>query len=153
LRKRTAVAAAADYFFRSHGMATFASLALGAFPFHREGPISASLAACGDLVDDGYSVLIFPEGTRSVDGQMAPFKAGIGLLARELGIPTVPIHIRGLHAILPKGRNIPRPGPVEIRIGQPLRVDPALDVTEATALLEDALRQLARGSNDRCLVC
>jgi len=143
VRSKTAVAAAADYFFRNRRMAAFASLVIGAFPFHREGPISASLAYCGDLLDDGYSVLIFPEGTRSTNGQLLPFKTGIGLLARELGVPTVPIHIAGLHAILPKGRRWPRPGPIQIRIGQPLQLDPTLSNMEAAALLESAVRRLA----------
>jgi len=143
VRRRTAVAAAADYFFRNRPTAVFASLLIGAFPFHRDGPISASLAYCGDVLDDGDSVLIFPEGTRSTNGQVLPFKSGIGLLARELGVPVVPIHMRGLHAILPKGRIWPRPGPIQIRIGQPLWLDPTLSNAEAAALLESAVRRLA----------
>jgi long-chain acyl-CoA synthetase len=143
LRRRTAVAAAADYFFRTRRTAILASLLLGAFPFHREGPISASLAYCGNLVDDGYSVLVFPEGTRSPHGELLPFKSGIGLLARELGVPVVPIHVAGLHAILPRGRRWPRPGAIRISIGPPLRVEPTLSNVAATAVLESAMRRLA----------
>jgi long-chain acyl-CoA synthetase len=143
-RERTAVAAAADYFFRGVGRSLIASIALGAFPFHREGPIAASLGHCGDLVDAGYSLLIFPEGTRSPDGRPLAFKTGIGLLARELGIPVVPVAIDGLHRILPKGRTLPRPGPVRITVGEPVRIDPSLSNAEATALLETQLRALLR---------
>ncbi len=143
-RDRTAVAAAADYFFRGAPRSVAASIALGAFPFHREGAVAASLAHCGDLVDDGYSLLVFPEGTRSPSGQLQPFKSGIGLLARELRVPVVPIAVDGLHAILPKGRTWPRPGPVRITIGEPLRVDPAVSNAEAAALLEAHLRRLLR---------
>jgi long-chain acyl-CoA synthetase len=146
-RERTAVAAAADYFFRGVGRSLIASIALGAFPFHRDGPVAASLSHCGDLVDDGYSVLIFPEGTRSPDGSLQPFKTGIGLLARELGVPVVPVAIDGLHAILPKGRTLPRRGPVRISIGEPVQVDPALSNAAATALLEARLRDLLTGSS------
>ncbi len=142
-RRRTAVAAAADYFFRSAPLATFSALALGAFPFHREGAVATSLAQCGDLVDEGYSIVIFPEGTRSRDGRLQPFKSGIGLLARELGVPVVPIHLAGLHAILPKGRSWPRPGPVMASVGEPLRLDAALSNAEAADILEAAMRQLA----------
>ncbi len=142
LRRRTAVAAAADYFFATRPLACFSSLALGAFPFHRQGAVSASLAHCGDLADDGYSILIFPEGTRSPDGRLAPFKAGIGLLARELGVPVVPIHLDGLHAILPKGRTRPRPGRFHARVGRPIEIDRSLTSAEAAEMLEARLREL-----------
>jgi long-chain acyl-CoA synthetase len=144
-RERTAVAAAADYFFRGVGRSLIASVALGAFPFHREGPVAASLSHCGDLVDDGYSVLIFPEGTRSPDGRLQPFKTGIGLLARELGVPVVPVAIDGLHAILPKGRTLPRPGPVRIVVGEPVQLDPGMSNAEVAALLEAYVRDLLPG--------
>jgi long-chain acyl-CoA synthetase len=147
LRRRTRVAAAADYFFTRAWLGTFASLVLGAFPFHREGAVSASLATCGDLVDQGCSNLIFPEGTRSRDGGLAPFKPGIGLLARELGVPVVPVHLAGLHAVLPKGRRWPRPGPVRVSIGQPLRVAAELSNAEAAAQLEAAVRRLGAASD------
>jgi long-chain acyl-CoA synthetase len=147
-RRRTAVAAAADYFFRSTPLGTFASLALGAFPFHREGAISASLSHCGDLIDEGYSILIFPEGTRSPDGHLLPFKPGIGLLARELGVPVVPVHLTGLEGILPKGRTWPQPGPVVVRIGEAVHVPRTLSNAEATDILEAAVRRLA-GASDR----
>jgi len=138
----TAVAAAADYFFCSAPLATFSALALGAFPFHCEGAVATSLAQGGDLVDEGYSVVIFPEGTRSRDGRLQPFKSGIGLLARELGVPAVPIHLAGLHAILPKGRSWPRPGPVTASVGEPLRLDAAPSNAEAADILEAAMRRL-----------
>jgi long-chain acyl-CoA synthetase len=143
LRRRTAVAAAADYFFRDWPLATFSALALGAFPFHRVGPVARSLGHCGDLADEGFSILIFPEGTRSPTGRPLPLKGGIGLLARELRLPIVPIHLAGPHEILPKGRALPRPGPLCIRIGAPIRVDPGCSNAEAVARLEAALLDLA----------
>jgi long-chain acyl-CoA synthetase len=143
LRRRTAVGAAADYFFQSQPLAGFAALALGAFPFNRQGAVATSLAHCGDLADDGYSILIFPEGTRSPDGRLRPFKSGIGLLARELGMPVVPIHLAGLHAVLPKGHSWPRRGPLEARVGEPMWLDSRLSNREATATLEAAMGHLA----------
>jgi long-chain acyl-CoA synthetase len=147
-RRRTAVAAAADYFFKRQPVATLAPLVLGAFPFNREGAISSSLAHCGDLVDEGHSILIFPEGTRSPDGRLQPFKLGIGLLARELGLPVVPVHLSGLHAILPKGRSWPRRGSVTVTVGEPLRPDPGLTNSEATGLLEAAMRRISLPQED-----
>jgi long-chain acyl-CoA synthetase len=130
-----------------------ASLALGAFPFHRTGPVAASLAHCGDLADGGYSLLVFPEGTRAPDGKIAPFKPGIGLLARELGLLVVPVYLDGLYGILPKGRTLPRRGPLRVVIGAPRRVDPSLSNTEAAALLEADLRALAPPSRETRLGC
>jgi long-chain acyl-CoA synthetase len=145
-RGRVAVAAAADYFFQSRPLSLVSALALGAFPFHRQGPVATSLAHCGDLVADGFGILIFPEGTRSPDGRLQPFKAGIGLLARELGIPVVPIHLAGPHAILPKGASWPRRAPLRATVGEPLRLDPGLSNPEAVSRLESALRALAAPS-------
>ncbi|MCC6174515.1 MAG: AMP-binding protein [Chloroflexi bacterium] len=141
-RQRTAVAAAADYFFTSRPLTLFSTIVLGAFPFHREGPVAASLAHCGDLVDDGWSVLVFPEGTRSRDGSLGAFKPGIGLLARQLGAPVVPIGLIGLHAVLPKGRSLPRPGPIRAVVGEPISVPDGLSIEAASQFLEDVLRRL-----------
>ena len=142
-RRRTAVAAAADYFFKDSRLAFVSSFLLGAFPFHRTGPVAASLAHCGDLADGGNSLLVFPEGTRSTTGEIAPFKPGIGLLARELGLPVVPIYLDGLFNVLPKGRTLPRPGPVRVVVGWPRRIEPGLSNVDAAAALERSLRALA----------
>jgi long-chain acyl-CoA synthetase len=147
LRRRTAVAAAADYFFARQPLAFVSALLLGAFPFHRQGPIAASLAHCGDLADAGYSLLIYPEGTRSSSGELQPFKSGIGLLARELGLPILPLYLAGPHAILPKGSRWPRPGPLCVTVGQPVRLEPGLTNAEATGRLEALLGRLAAESD------
>jgi len=63
----------------------------------------------------------------------------------------VPIYLDGLHRILPKGRTLPRPGPVQVRIGEPLRVDPNLTNAEAASLLEAALRALVTPGDERGL--
>jgi 1-acyl-sn-glycerol-3-phosphate acyltransferase len=87
--------------------------------------------------------LIFPEGTRTPDGRLQPFKVGIGLLARELELPVLPIHLAGLHAILPKGRVRPRQGPATVSVGEPIRVSRDLGNTEAAARLAAAVERLA----------
>ena len=120
VRRLTVVAAAKDYFFTSVQRALPAQIFLGAFPLARTGAIYSSLDDCGRLVDRGRSLVIFPEGTRSVNGDVAEFKAGVGLLARELRVPVVPIGIRGTRAILPKGRTFPTAGRVRIQLATPL---------------------------------
>jgi long-chain acyl-CoA synthetase len=141
-RRRTAVAAASDYFFTSPFRTIVASLALGAFPFNREGAVAESLAHCGDLVDAGYTILIFPEGTRSADGHLQPFRLGSGLLARELRIPVVPVRLEGLYAILPRGRSWPRPGRVRLLVGKPLSIEPGQSNSTAAELLSQSIVDL-----------
>lgn len=145
-RRRLMVAAAADYFYRRCELGALVSLLLGAFPLVRQGPARASLEYCGELVDDGWSVLVYPEGTRSASGRMAPFKPGIGLLAVELGVPVVPVRLVGTAARLPKGGRWPRRGPVAVRFGRPLRFAPDTPYAEAAARLEAAVRALGEDS-------
>jgi 1-acyl-sn-glycerol-3-phosphate acyltransferase len=65
--------------------------------------VEASLGACREAIRDGASILVFPEGTRSGDGRIGPFHKGAFLLARELGVPVLPVVIDGSGAALPKG--------------------------------------------------
>ncbi|MEJ1934159.1 1-acyl-sn-glycerol-3-phosphate acyltransferase, partial [Nostoc sp. NIES-2111] len=136
LRRRVAVAAAADYFFASGPRSLGSALVLNAFPFSRSGQVRASLRRCGELVDGGWSILIYPEGTRSTDGSLLPFKSGIGLLASGLSIPVVPLAVTGGLRILPKGSSWPRSGPVTVRVGRPLHIDPDADSAAIAAILQ-----------------
>ncbi len=79
-----------------------------------------SLTEAAQRIADGTSVIIFPEGTRSTDGTLQPFKAGGMVLAIKSGVPLVPVAINGTHEILPKGSLLVTPGKVLIRIGQPI---------------------------------
>jgi len=142
-RSRLAVAAADDYFFRNSVLAGMTSLLVNGFPFSREGNIRTSLLYCGKLLDRGWSILIYPEGTRSLTGEMNPFKSGVGLLSVELKVPIIPIRLLGLERILPKGRSVPRPGSaVEARIGRPLIFPPGTSYIEATRAIEKAVKSL-----------
>jgi long-chain acyl-CoA synthetase len=142
LRRRTAVAAAADYFYRTRLAGFLTSLALNGFPLYREGAVRASLEYCGELADDGWSVLVYPEGTRSPAGRLQPFRSGSGLLATELRVPVVPIAVIGTYQILPKGRSLPRPGPVTVRIGAPLPPVACDDHARTAAHLEGVVARL-----------
>jgi len=146
LRRRTSVAAAADYFFSSRARSLAAIGLINAFPFERHGAVGASLAHCGDLADDGESVLIFPEGTRSATGALAPLKTGIGLLARELRVPVVPLYLDGPFRILPKGRTWPARASTRVIVGTPIRFDATVSPRAATDQIEAALRGLSTRS-------
>jgi len=141
-RRRLAAAAAEDYFFVGHRFRSFLAAWLGGFSFLRSGANPVSVAAIERLLDAGWSVLIFPEGTRSRDGVMASFKPGIGLLATRTGRPVVPVRMIGLHDVLAPGRRLPRHGRVEVRFGEPLLASPGEDARGFAARLEAAVRAL-----------
>ena len=115
------IAAAADYFFGNKLTAPLSALVIGAIPIERTkvGRKSADDAAA--LLDDGWSMLIFPEGGRSPDGWGQPFRGGAAYLALRCDVPVVPIHIEGTSRILRKGRSVPAPSPTTITFGRPLR--------------------------------
>jgi long-chain acyl-CoA synthetase len=140
-RRRTAVAAAADFWFtRGRIRKLLAPSIFNAFPFPRTGVIRPALEYCCRLLDRGWSILIYPEGTRSETGYMGSFKAGAGFMAVELGVPVVPIHILGTHEILPKNKVIPRLGRIHICVGKALLFPHKTQYPEATKALEEALR-------------
>lgn len=79
-----------------------------------------SLNNAANRIAEGTSVLIFPEGTRSPDGHLQPFKTGAIMLAIKAGVPVVPVGFNGAHQVLPKGSLVARGGDVVLRIGTPL---------------------------------
>lgn len=122
LRKlhRTFPAAAADYFFVAGARRWIAEIITNAVPFARQTQTRKSLAVCASVLQDPRNVLImFPEGTRSLTGQIQPFKSGIGALVAGRDVEVVPCFIDGSFRVWPKGSNFPRPGKVRLVIGSP----------------------------------
>jgi 1-acyl-sn-glycerol-3-phosphate acyltransferase len=100
--------------------------ACGNIPIDRRDHDAAvrSLDRAGALLRrDGGVIIMFPEGTRSPDGAMLPFKKGAFVLALKLGVPVIPVGLSGSRAVLPKGRWRVRPGTIRVRIGEPIPVD------------------------------
>lgn len=98
---------------------------LQAFPISRSQAEPSVLKRTLALLRRGEAVLVFPEGTRGDGRQLLPGKAGAGLLALRSGCPVVPVYHEGGAAMLPRGRAVPRPAPVRVRIGPPIRFAPA----------------------------
>jgi len=114
------VMGAKDYFFDTRLKSWFFSTFLNALPFDREDTAAQGLATCKTVLDAGRAILLFPEGTRSVTGDLQAFKPGVGVLGIELDVPVIPVLLRGTFAALPKGRALPRPARISLRIGKPL---------------------------------
>jgi 1-acyl-sn-glycerol-3-phosphate acyltransferase len=141
-RRRTAVAAAADYFFDTWWRATGSAMVFNTFPIERR---TGSLSSTpGDLLDQGWSIVVFPEGTRSPDGWTRTFRHGAAFLAVRHHVPVVPIGIRGSFAAMPRGRGWPVPGrpPVTVRFGAPLRPGEGEGPRELGARVEAAVAAL-----------
>ena len=120
-----------------------------AFSLPRQTGFRRSFDYAGEAMDRGYSVLVFPEGARTTDGEIAPFQAGIGLLAAGLGAPVVPARIEGLYELKQKrfgGIHWPftRPGQVSVTFGPPLRPSASDSPQDLTRELEKRVRDLGR---------
>ena len=146
LRKRTAVAAAADYFYRRRLVALLVSLVFNTVPLERFGGglSKRSTAHLDRLLDSGWSLLLYPEGTRSRMGGPGRVRRGAAVLANAHGLPIVPIRVTGTHEAMPpgrfwpkrlRGRVISRRHRVEIVFGEPIAPAP-----DATALTERVQR-------------
>lgn len=131
---------------------------LGSFPFlgwhlRRSGHLlvdrrrpdrSGILERWRTLVKDGLSLIIFPEGTRSADGRLSPFKAGSFLLAIEAGLPVVPISVDGTRFVMHKGELTTKPGAVRLIVHPPLETA-GLAVSAARDLAEQVRDVVAKG--------
>ena len=119
-RSNLVIAAAADYFFDKRVKGTLAALTLNAFPIDREVTSRKSSDELRHLIDDGWSLVIFPEGGRSPDGWGQEFKGGAAYLANRTGVPVIPVFIDGTGSIFGKGMKRPKAGKTKVVFGAPL---------------------------------
>jgi len=141
-RRKLVVAAAADYFFDKRWKATISALALNAIPIDRELTGRRSADTIRALVDDGYSLVIYPEGGRSPDGWGQDFKGGAAYLSARTGAPIVPVFIDGTGAIFGKGMTRPKPGRTKVIFGAPMRPDEGESTRRFSARIETAVTTL-----------
>ena len=113
-----------------------------AFPLAREGAVRPSLENMGRIMDDGWSVLMYPEGELTVGGPIKPFMNGTGLVAVEGRIPVVPLRLHIRRPGSPERFPIFRRGRVEVRLGEPLSFPPGTQYQDATAAIENAVKAL-----------
>jgi long-chain acyl-CoA synthetase len=101
-----------------------------------------ALRQTGELIDRGYCPLVFPEGERTPDGTMLPFRPGIGMMAVRLRVPVVPIRLRGLFEIYSLHDSWPRRGPVEVSIGRAMNFPADMRYEDVTTAVADAIGAL-----------
>ena len=142
LRARTAVAAAADRFYRSSKRTWWFSLFWNTFPIARGGG-SKAISYPMSLLENGWSILIYPEGGRSRPGKLERFHHGVTLMAMAAKVPVVPVFLEGLQKVMPKGDRNAHPGPVSARLGPPISLEGVTDGPAGTARLEAGMRELA----------
>ena len=100
-----------------------------------------SIRYMGELVEEGWSILIFPEGERSLTGEIGRFFPGVGMIASHLHLPVVPVRLRGVGRVLPHGAKWPHRGAVEVTIGAPLHLQ-GESYAALARQVEDATRGL-----------
>jgi long-chain acyl-CoA synthetase len=130
-RYRTATAAWEEFFFKNYRSwpgwlwkrftYEYGTLLLNLFPLPQIGGFRPALAFMGKLADHQHNILLFPEGERSRDGRLLPFRPGVGVMVAELGIPVIPVCISGLEGVLPRGSVWPHRGVASVKFGAPLR--------------------------------
>jgi len=131
LRKKTVVAAAADYFYRNRVVASLVSLIFNTVPIERRrgGGMSKNGGHLDTLLDQGWNLLLYPEGTRSRDGMPGPLRRGAAVLAAAHQLTIVPIRVTGTAEAMPPGRfwpkrlrskPVPRRHRIEISFGEPI---------------------------------
>jgi 1-acyl-sn-glycerol-3-phosphate acyltransferase len=147
-------AAAEDYFFRSVSRTWIAAVVVNALPFARQAHVRQSLSICSELLaSPGNVLIIFPEGTRSKNGETQEFKSGIGALVAGRDVPVLPCHLHGAFHAWPKGRRWPRPGKIRLIVGEPRnyssRNADKIEVSAIASELQRAVTDLGKtnGSN------
>ncbi|MFL6240998.1 MAG: lysophospholipid acyltransferase family protein [Actinomycetes bacterium] len=141
-RRRTTVAAAADYFFDAWWRAVGSALVFNTFPIERRAGMNARTLE--RLLDEGWNVLVFPEGTRSPDGWTRRFRPGAAYLSVGKAVPVVPIAVVGSFAAMPRGQGWPSRGRPVVRIcfGTPIHAQPGEEPRALNVRIHDAIARL-----------
>jgi long-chain acyl-CoA synthetase len=113
------------------------------FPLPQRSGFLESFSFAGDLADRRWNILVFPEGV-TTDGVIQEFRGGIGLLAKHLNLPVVPMYLSGLADLKEKHQLFTRPGHVRVAIGKTVKISPEQDPADITRELERLIRELSQ---------
>ena len=142
-RHRAVIGAAADYFFGTRVTGVLSAFVIGAIPIDRARVTRASTDLARDLIEEGWSLVVFPEGGRSPDGWGQPFRGGAAFIAQRTKVPVVPVHIEGTGRILRKGKSTPTPSRTTITFGEPMYCRDGEDARAFNERIEARVAELA----------
>lgn len=145
MRRRVVAAAAQDYFFKGNTLQSVSRMLFNVIPISRDAKNRSKdpLRYVVRALREGYGVLMFPEGTRSRDGTVGPFRAGIGRLIAEFpDVPVIPTRLEGTNQVLPKGKFVPRPHKVHVYFGEPLYLRAHLHHRATWQVVADQVREV-----------
>ncbi len=142
-RHKVLVAAAADHFFDRRWKAHLWSLLLAGIPIERKKVNRRSADVAATLIGEGWSLLIYPEGSRSPDGWFQEFRGGAAYLAKRTGCKVVPVHVDGTGRILAKDADRLRRSPTTVTFGTPLSLREGEDARRFEARIETTLAVMA----------
>ena len=137
-RRLSSLARSSLYRFKPFG---FVITALDAVPIDREGSAVAAMKVVIKRLQDGAAVIVFPEGTRTLDGRMGEIKSGFAILAKKARVPIAPVAIVGAYECWPRTRLMPRPGRIRLEFGRLLSVEEVAALDER-ALVAECTRRL-----------
>lgn len=146
-RAHLAIVAASERVYYQRWRGFLSSLLGNAFPFDRYNALRPSLDYLGKLLDDGWNVLIFPEGDLTLNGPIQPFKSGTGMTATEASTPVIPIGLQVVKSGLAEGNRSRFRGSVVIRFGPALHFPRGTSPIDATEQIENAVRALVPGQS------
>jgi 1-acyl-sn-glycerol-3-phosphate acyltransferase len=142
--KQFGMVAAKDYFFDNPWRNRIINLLMNLIPIDRNASresLKKDISSCKHFVETkGHHLIIYPEGTRSITGEIQPFKRGPALIAHKLSMPIIPIYIDGTFQAMGKGRIFPRWGTIHVKIGKSILTNQ--DTKKITEQLENSVKNL-----------
>ena len=147
---RVFAVAAKDYFFCSFFKSLLAVVCVNALPFDRKKQKKKSLELCADVLDAADKILVmFPEGSRSVNGKINAFKPGLGLLVAGTNRLVVPSYINGGYEAWAKGSHFPKPKKIIVTIGKPMNFCDMKKSKENYRIIAKKVEDSVRNLNER----
>ena len=141
-KHNTVVAAATDHFYANKAVGAVVSLLFNTVPFERRGRLRG-LRSAEKLLEQGWNVVVYPQGTRRAEGTLDGFHPGVGRVCLRANVPAIPVWISGSGRMLPPHRGFPRPTPLRIAFGRPIWPRPDDDYASFAMRLETAVKDLA----------
>ena len=150
-RRSTVIAAAADHFYEYKSVGNTVSVLFNTVPFERRGRLRG-LRSAEKLLDEGWNVVMFPQGTRRAEGTLDDFHPGVGRVCLKANVPAIPVWISGSGKMLPPHRGMPRPTPLTIAFGRPVFPEPGDDYGDIAKRIEEQVKDLAAAGGHHDLI-